>query len=83
MSRFAEGMKSIVSPPIQRRGRDIPTPCRPSCTSRLSDMRHRLSSRAPLPLVNLRRVPLHPPEDGNVIYAQPALTHHLLEIPVA
>ncbi len=33
--------------------------------------------------VHLRRVTLDPPEDGDVIYRQPALAHHLFEISVA
>jgi hypothetical protein len=33
-------------------------------------------------LINLRRLALHPPEDGDVLHAQPALAHHLLEVAV-
>ena len=34
-------------------------------------------------LVDLRRVAVDPPEDGDLIYRQPALAHHLLLISVA
>jgi hypothetical protein len=33
-------------------------------------------------LVNLRRVSLDPPEDGQVIHIEPALTHHLFDVAV-
>jgi hypothetical protein len=32
--------------------------------------------------VNFRRVPLDPAEDGRVIHVEPALAHHLFDIPV-
>ena len=34
------------------------------------------------PLVNLGRVALYPPEAGDVVDAQPALAHHLLQVAV-
>jgi hypothetical protein len=35
------------------------------------------------PPVDLRRVTLDPSEDGDVVYSQPTLSHHLLDISVA